>query len=130
MPITIFYPIQRNRFNHLRSNFKIGRLLMVSGFLHIIKSTIMIETTDIDYLRQHTIYNTTKNLYQTTTPTFVNLDKIAEEINTANPSIQKKQNITNLDNINTYTLLLTNEDNEATSNEKKNNHRTVSTLNQ
>lgn len=90
----------------------------------------MIETTDIDYLRQHTIYNTTKNLYQTTTPTFVNLDKIAEEINTANPSIQKKQNITNLDNINTYTLLLTNEDNEATSNEKKNNHRTVSTLNQ
>ncbi|CAG8809509.1 23907_t:CDS:1, partial [Gigaspora rosea] len=45
--------------------------------------------------------------------------KIAEEINTPNPSIQKKQNIVNLDDINTNTIPTTNEDNESTSDEKR-----------
>ncbi|RIB17875.1 hypothetical protein C2G38_2142388 [Gigaspora rosea] len=119
MPVIVFYPIQRNRFNHLRSNLKIGKLLMISGYLHIVKSTIMIEATDIDYLRQDTIYNTTKTLYQPSLPAFTDLDKIAEEINTPNPSIQKKQNIVNLDDINTNTIPTTNEDNESTFDEKK-----------
>ncbi|CAG8743236.1 12151_t:CDS:1, partial [Ambispora leptoticha] len=58
MPITVFYPIQHTRFNHLRANLKIGKPLMISGFLHIIKSTtIMVEATDIDYLRQEINYN-------------------------------------------------------------------------
>ncbi|RIB23262.1 hypothetical protein C2G38_2291528 [Gigaspora rosea] len=119
MPVTVFYPIQRNRFNHLRSNLKIGKLLMISGFLHIVKSTIMIEATDVDYLRQDTIYNTTKTPHQPSLPAFTDLDKIAEEINTPNPSIQKKQNIVNLDDINTNTIPTTNEDNESTSDEKR-----------
>ncbi|CAG8534291.1 32780_t:CDS:2 [Gigaspora margarita] len=60
-------------------------------------------------------YSTTFNSYQELTLDY----KIAEEINTTNPSIQKKQNIINSDNINTYTILPTNEDNEAKSNKKK-----------
>lgn len=93
MPITVFYPVQRSRFNHLRANLKINKPLMVSGFLHIIKSTVtMVEATDVDYLKQEVNYNITKNPLQTTTKTFTDLDRIADEIHaTTSSPIQKKK---------------------------------------
>ncbi|CAG8777129.1 14572_t:CDS:1, partial [Racocetra fulgida] len=92
MPITVFYPIQHTRFNHLRANLKIGKPLMISGFLHIIKSTtIMVEATDIDYLRQEINYNVTKNPYQTTPHALINLNKIADEVSTTSSTQRKDE---------------------------------------
>ncbi|RIB21038.1 hypothetical protein C2G38_2034720 [Gigaspora rosea] len=103
MPITVFYPVQRSRFNHLSSNLKINKPLMVSGFLHLIKTTvIMVEATDVDFLKQETNYNITKNPFQTTTHSFTNLDRIAEEIHaTTSLPIKEKNKLLNTNDFNT-----------------------------
>ncbi|RIB04591.1 hypothetical protein C2G38_2221958 [Gigaspora rosea] len=92
IPITIYYPIQCSRFNHLRTNLKIGKLLMISGFLYIIKSTVtIIEAMDVDYLKQEISYNTSKNLFQTNTHPFIDLNRIADEISAMTLSIHNNK---------------------------------------
>ncbi|CAG8584778.1 1970_t:CDS:1 [Gigaspora rosea] len=56
----------------------------------------MVEATDVDYLKQDNLYNITKNP-QTLSSTFVDLNKIVDEIN-ATPlfqSLKKEKNIEN-----------------------------------
>ncbi|KAF0437039.1 hypothetical protein F8M41_004523 [Gigaspora margarita] len=118
MPIAVFYPVQHSRFNHLCANLKINKLLIVLGFLHIIKSTItMVEAMDVDYLKQEVNYNIIKNPLQTTTKTFTDLDRIADKIyTTTSLPIQKKNELVNDSNSKTDDITVTNKDNEINSN--------------
>ncbi|RIB11987.1 hypothetical protein C2G38_2102189 [Gigaspora rosea] len=103
MDITVIYPHQSVRFKylgHLGSNIKLRSNYFVSGLLRFSKSgKIMIEATDIDYLKTSTIgISASERSYSTTADAPSIIDIIDDDIDSTATQNQPKSSGTTINN--------------------------------